>query len=70
MVHYTETLGVSSVLNILDRQIFIVLYLLQIVAVTYVWYDSIQRDGDIVWQTAEILADLHQQIKRLEKPFI
>jgi hypothetical protein len=59
---------VSSVLN---KKIFIVCFLLQSAAIAWVWYDSLQRDSSIVWQTAEILADHQSQLKKLlGKPFI
>jgi hypothetical protein len=67
MVHYTKTLGVSSVLN---KKVFIVCFLLQSVAIWWVWYDSMERDSSIVWQTAEILADHQAQIKKISKPYI
>jgi endo-beta-N-acetylglucosaminidase D len=67
MVHYTETSGVSSVLN---KKVFIACFILQSVAIGWVWYDSMERDGSIIWQTAKILADHQAQLKKLEKPFI
>jgi endo-beta-N-acetylglucosaminidase D len=67
MVHYTKQIGVSSVLT---KKVFLVCFLLQSAAIAWVWYDSMERDSSIVWQTAEILADHKAQLKKLEKPFI
>jgi endo-beta-N-acetylglucosaminidase D len=55
---------------VLTNKVFLLLFILQNALIGWVWYDSMERDGSIIWQTAKILADHQAQLKKLEKPFI